>query len=87
MFAMLSYCERIAISGLRIKCKFFPIFFLQNKLPYLAMSYSKLWNSLVLVFCLFVCGFMPHSKILHSYGDVNFTGEGLPHLTYSRHSY
>ena len=35
----------------------------------------------------FVCNFPSHSRIFHSYGDVTITGEGLPILTYGRHSY
>ena len=36
--------------------------------------------------CLFVGFFRPTWRILHSYGDVTFTGEGLQILTYARHS-
>ena len=32
--------------------------------------------------CLFVWGFSSHSRIFHSYGDANMTGEGLEILTY-----
>ena len=32
--------------------------------------------------CLFVWGFMSHSRIFHSYRDVTITGEGLQMLTY-----
>ena len=39
-------------------------------------------------FCLlFVWGFWSHSRIVHSYGDVTITGEGLQMLTYARYSW
>ena len=36
--------------------------------------------------CLYVLGLSSLSRILHSYGDVNITGEGPQILTYARHS-
>ena len=35
---------------------------------------------------LFDCGLSSHSRVVHSYGDVNFTGDWLQILTYARHS-
>ena len=32
-------------------------------------------------------GFLSHSRIFHSYGDVTIAGEGLQNLTYTRHSW
>ena len=29
------------------------------------------------ILCKLVCGFTSHSRIVHSYGDVTITGEGL----------
>ena len=37
--------------------------------------------------CLFVRGLSSRSRIFHSYGDVSITDEGLPILTYARHSW
>ena len=37
--------------------------------------------------CLFLCGLSYHSRISNSYGDVNFTDEGLQTMTYTRHSW
>ena len=34
---------------------------------------------------LFVCGFSSHSRIFHSYGEVNITCEGLLYLTHVWH--
>ena len=36
---------------------------------------------------LFVWDFSPHSRIVHSYGDVTIAGEGLQILTFARHSW
>ena len=71
IFAMPLYCERAAISGL-IKCFIFLHFFLQNKHPYQAVSYSKENRICSPCFFLFVCGFTSHSRILHSFGDKNY---------------
>ena len=44
----------------------------------------RLWNSCLFV-CLFFWHFSSHSRIFHSYGDINMTGEGLQILTYAQH--
>ena len=60
-------------------------------LPRLTTLAGQTVNPAQVQICLFVCLFdwrlSPHSRILHSYGDVTITCEGLQILTYARHSW
>ena len=47
-------------------------------------------NKIPLHFHMFVClggFFLSHSRLLNSYGDITFTGEGVQILTFARHSW
>ena len=51
------------------------------------LSFTHSTNDLSKHFFLFVWGLSSHSRIFHSYGDVNITGEGLQILTNALHSW
>ena len=37
--------------------------------------------------CVFVFGFTPHSRIVHTHGDITITGGGFQIITFIRHSW
>ena len=45
------------------------------------------WPSIIFFVCLFVWSLSSHSRIFHSYGDVNITGEGLQISACALHSW